>query len=339
MNKSILFRITSCMIAALSFMGCMDDKKGAEVVERFPLEFDLKPVGVDSLNNYPGTYDISVAGDYFVGMRKADYFFFVLDKDFRLVDEIAPKGHGDGEFMAPLYCGQYIEEDSLGFIYVLERPARKLYKVALDGKTPRKCVLELPLSWELEPAYMFKCGQDSCIGGNSLYDTDFFVIDLSDDKVEKFEPVFAFDGSMAEVADISQNIATYSSSRSRMAVAYFNLPEMDIRTSSGEIIKSVFYKDLMKPEEIDRYEPKEYFLGITSTPRHIYALYVGDDMERKNGKSLVLVFDWDGNPVCRMRIDASMSIAVDEQNGRIISINEDDSQYVGVEYGLPEELL
>ena len=59
---------------------------------------------------------------------------------------------------------------------------------------------------------------------------------------------------------------------------------------------------------------------------------------RKTAKSLILVFDWDGNPVCRLRIDASVCFAIDTKNHRIVSINEDDTHFVASEYKLPDIL-
>ena len=155
---------------------CCKGRENVRLVEEFPSEYDLQATGIDSLNRYPGTYAISMAGDKFIGMRKADHFFFVLDNDFSFISEISAKGHGNGEFMAPLYCGQYVEESGKEYVYILERPKRKLYKVALDESEENKCVFEVPVSWNIEPSFLFLHGKDSCLGVNNMYSCNFFVL-------------------------------------------------------------------------------------------------------------------------------------------------------------------
>lgn len=317
---------------------CCTEQKNIRIAEQFPLDFDLKANGIDSLNHYPGTYSIAMAGDKYIGKRKAEHFFFILDEDFSLISEIAAKGHGNGEFMAPLYCGQYAEENGKEYVYILERPERKLYKVALRGNERNECIFEIPLSWNVEPSFFCLHGPDSCLGINNLHNCNFFIANLSQHKAEEQPPLQDFSGTEKEVLNMAQSIASYSAGKSRVAMAYFNLPEIDIRASNGHLIQSVFYKDIMKPSEIDQYDPHMYFADITSTDRHIYALYTGDEKVQQAGKSLVLVFDWDGNPVCRMKIDASVSIAVDTERRQIVSVNEDDSHYVASMYKLPEAL-
>ena len=106
-------------------------------------------------------------------MRKADHFFFALNNDFSLISKIAAKGHGNGEFMAPLYCDQHVEESGKEYVYILERPKRKLYKVALDESEQNECVFEIPMSWNIEPSFLFLHGKDSCLGVNSLHSCNF----------------------------------------------------------------------------------------------------------------------------------------------------------------------
>lgn len=336
------FKRNRCVCVVFSFvvllLVCCKGRENVRLVEEFPSEYDLQATGIDSLNRYPGTYAISMAGDKFIGMRKADHFFFVLDNDFSFISEISAKGHGNGEFMAPLYCGQYVEESGKEYVYILERPKRKLYKVALDESEENKCVFEVPVSWNIEPSFLFLHGKDSCLGVNNMYSCNFFVADLSQDKAEEQDAVYEFSGTEEDVFNVAQSTASYSAGNSRVAMAYFNLPEIDIRASDGRLVQSVFYESVMKPSEINKYAPRMFFDYVTSTSRHIYALYIGDKEEQDAGKSLILVFDWEGNPVCRLRIDASVCFAIDTKNHRIVSINEDDSRFVASEYRLPDIL-
>lgn len=329
-----------CAILALATLAGCDRKPHEVIVEKFPAEYSLRGKGIDSLNRFAGMYGISVAGDKFIGVRKSTKFFLVFDKDFHPLDEILPKGHGHNEFMSPLYCGQFEQEGNREYVYVLERGQRKLYKISLsDDKEDPECLVDIPLRMDLDPSFLFRLNDSVCIGTNCVRNNPFVVLNTKTWNLRTFEPTFSFNGNEEDLFVQSQNTGTYSAKQGRVSVAYFNLPQMDIRSADGDLLRTVVYERKLSPSEMDCENLKDYFGWVTSSDKYIYAKYDGDERKAAEGRTWIMVFDWEGAPVCRMEIDASVHFAVDEKNGRIISLNEDDTKFVASEYRLPDTLL
>lgn len=339
-KRSVGKGLLLCAVLALATLAGCERQPHEVFVEKFPAEYSLQGKGIDSLNRFAGMYGISLAGDKFVGVRKSTKFFLVFDKDFHLLNEILPKGHGHNEFMSPRYCGQFEKEGNREYVYVLERDQRKLYKISLsDDKEDHECLVDIPQRLDLDPSYLFRLNDSVCIGTNCVRNNSFVVLNTRNWDLRAFEPTFSFNGNEDEVFVQSQNTGTYSARRARVAVAYFNLPQMDIRSVDGQLLRTVVYERKLSPSEIDSENPKDYFGWVSSTDNYIYAKYDGDEQKAAESRTWIMVFDWDGAPVCRMEIDASVNFAVDERNGRIISLNEDDTKFVASEYQLPNTLF
>lgn len=326
------------VILLTSFLVCCKKQAPEVIVKDFPAEYALHGEGIDSLNRYAGMYMIAVAGDKFVCMRNSAKFFLVFDSDFHLQKEFLAKGHGHNEFQSPRYCGQYIKEGDKESIFVLERDQQKLFKIPLSGAEDFECVVDMHQHTDLMPSYLFRLSDTVCIGANNLEDNPFFVLNTRNWKAQTFDTAYPFEGNEADVFAQSQNTGTYSPAKSRVAITYFNLPQMDIRSAEGRLLRTIFYKNKVLPSELDSEDLKDYFGWVTSTDNYIYAKYDGDEQKAAEGKTWILVFDWEGAPVCRMEIDASVNFTVDEKNGRLISLNEDDTEFVASAYVLPDIL-
>jgi len=334
-----------CLLAGLSvallivsLCSCAGEESRV-VVTDFPHEYKLQATGIDSMNRYPGVYAISMAGDRIIALRKANKFYLVLDSDFHLLNEIAPRGHGRGEFVFPSYCGQCENDGEAEYIYVLERTESKLYRVSLAGEKDSECVVNIPQNLGLTPSFLFKVDDHTCAGTNGTGAFPFFVLDTKDWKAQSFEPTLPLEGNEAELFVLSQNIGTYSAAQSRIALAYFCFPQLDIRQSDGQLLRTVVYKRELSSSEINVENPMGYFDCVASTSRHIYALYNGEEDKPSVNKTWIFVFNWDGDPVSRMEVDACSYFTVDEAKGRIIALNEDDTRFVASEYKLPDALL
>jgi len=342
MCKSIGFTgVILCAVFAVAILAGCKRQASQVIVEKFPVEYSLKGKGIDSLNHFAGIYSISVAGDKFVGLRKSKKFFLVFDEDFHLLNELLANGHGHNEFQSPRYCEQFVKEGNKEFIYVLERNQRKLYKIPLSDTDNEdyECVVNIPLQLGLMPSYLFLLNDSICIGTNNMGNNPFFVLNTRNRELQTYEPTFDFNGNAEEVFMLSQNTGTYSEERGRVAVTYFNLPQMDLRSEDGHLLRTIVYKRKVSPSEINSETLKDYFGWVTSTDNYIYAKYDGDEQKTAEGRTWIMVFDWEGVPICRMEIDASVNFAVDEKNHRLISLNEDDTKFVASEYALPDMLF
>lgn len=70
-------------------------------------------------------------------------------------------------------------------------------------------------------------------------------------------------------------------------------------------------------------EAEDFFVDVCVTSNRIYALYEG---EEDSNESLVMVFDWDGNPIAKYHIGRSYAIAVDEDEHLMIAVLDSSSE-------------
>lgn len=311
-------RILFCVLSLVLLSSCDDNKEC--VVTMFPKTMYLKADTVEKMHKYPGILSITSVADKYVCRVQGEYFYYIFDSNFQLISQVARKGRGDKEFIAPFFSGQYHHEKGNDYIYLLERPQRVLYKVNIHDMRDIVPILSIPANKKIEPRYIFSVG-NKFVGATDYDDCKIFVCDN-----QCKECVFKeqrFTSGKSKNHELFQSLASYNSVCEKMAVSFFNMPQIDIRNSNGDILKTLYIDK--KSQFKERMSDKLYFSCICSTDKYIYALYRGYDDLEKRGKCAVLVFDWNANPIVKYVIDSSSYIAVDMKNKRILSVGENAS--------------
>lgn len=312
MNQNVLHRschgkaglaMTICAVA----VSCSRINTPYIVVEDFPTALHLEAVPVPELDSGIGAYDIMSVGEYLLCTQKhSDYFFTLYDSSFNELCHFAGKGRGHHEYLAPAYSGQYSIENNELRLSVMDRALARLDDIVIDLN-----------SFEVEYFPVCSISHNANLSVRSLYRTvDGGYCGISDDSDCKF---FTSDSSFAtidyhdhimefpvasDVHSISQTVAAMHPDSSKIAVAYFNLPQIDIRNSDGAVVKTIFIGGIMRPQDIEKQAPEDFFLQIRSDERYIYALFEGKENDT------IMVFDWDGDPVAKYNIGDSTSFAV-----------------------------
>ncbi len=302
-----------CALSIGLFFSCENNRES--VVTKFPQTISLEATPVSGMDKYPDILSVTTAADKFVCRSRGEYFYYVFDSNFKLESQVARKGHGNKEFLAPLFSGQYLQEQGKDYIYLLERPQRSLYKVNLHDERDVTSIIKLPIGQKIEPRYLFVV-DDRFIGANDDKDCKVFVYDDLRKKCVVKEQTYA--NGKSHDRELYQSLATYNPISRKLAVSFFNLPQMDIRDADGDMLRTIYVDG--KPQFKERLSDTQYFSCICSTDKYIYALYDGYAELERQGKCAVLVFDWQGNPIVKYIIDSSSYIAVDVKNKRILSV-------------------
>lgn len=294
-------------------ISCTPDKE--TYVGHFPVEMKLKGEAVVKMKVYPDIVSISYVGDKYLCRRRGRYFYTLFSAGFDSITSLAPKGHGKDEFLAPLYCGQYGEDH----ILLLDRPKCTLYRVAITDLRQRQSVAKIPSSFGVEPRFLFQVGKDKYLGADDHKGCPVFTFSSADEFIDtKVQPDVLPSGSVD--SELCENIAVYSASQRKMAVAYFNLPVLCFRDAEGTIVKTILVDNVSSIQKNGM--GGEYFTCICATPKYVYALYAGSGEIAKKGRQSVMVFDWNGQPKAKYQIDAALYLAVDENDRCLIAINE-----------------
>ncbi len=312
-------------------VSCSNDIR---VVKSFPIHEKLEGRHIASLDSLYNAYSIKKSGDNFVfSVRKEDFFLRIYDKNFRLIRTALPKGHGHGEWEAPLLTGQDININGKSYTCVLERTKASLYAVDLDGDSLETIKIEDLGKTKIQGANsVFLSAQDSSyIGAQQIKRTDLFTYHKNGDKVQLIEPqgidpnIFSTDEFV-----LSQVQMTYNEEQEKVAVAYFTFPLIHIMDKNGENgITLQLDKELPQYTKETVAEAFFYNLNLCSTKNNIYVLY---DNPQKKQEMSILVFDWDGQPVACYDVPRLICFVVDENNHRFIGILEDETNGVAFEF-------
>lgn len=317
--------------------GCMGIDVPYRIVENFPIEIRLGEEPLRALDGCLGIYDVGMAGSYLIcSERKTEFFFSVYNSDFLRVCRFARHGRGPGEYIAPVYCGQYEDEGAVLTVSIYDRATRYFDRIAVDtdsGSCQPISHFSIPLSGDLEPRVLFRYSATHVGGVSDYRDCRYFYSDTTFRQPRIAEPVLSF-GANREVHTIAQSCCAVKPDNTRIAVAFFNLPQIDIRATTGEVIKTIFIREILHPDEIDIAEAADYFLKADADDTYIYALFENPD-SGITGSNSILVFDWEGNPVGKYDIARASSFAIDKRRNKIIAINMDQTQSLCSLYSLP----
>lgn len=342
-NKCSQYHVIVILALALLLGSC---SKRVEtpyiVIEDFPVDSTLSPLPLPQLDELPGIYDISSVGDYYLCTeKKTDYFFTLYDSDFVRICSFARKGKASGEYIAPVYTGQYFKTEDGTRLHIYDRALQKfdIWQIPSDGSD-----VELISSFRIsndstiEIRVLYESLDRTFFGVSDIGDCRFFNADSTFSDIKYFDNVLKFRLTHS-VHEISQTSCALSPGWNRVAIGYYNFPQIDIREPRGNIIRTVFIEKILRPEDVDFQQIRDYCLEIEGDKNYIYALWKEPGVA---GSTSLLVFDWNGNPVARYGIDKADSFCVGPDNS-IVAIDYDKdcmtcSRYI-LDYGPRKENL
>jgi hypothetical protein len=321
------------VVCVILFTSCQQKDK-YNIVESFPVEKTLTAEIIPAFDSHVGMLGVRPAGEYVVGLLwKQDYFFDIFDTEHNLVGKLCRLGNGPNEFLAPAYFGQYDEEG----IWILERERGLFVKIDISkslaqGQTVIEKKIDLSQYPGLHPRNVFYITDELLFGTNDDSLCATFTLNPKTSEI-KFNPHVLDFPISPTTHSISQSMATLKPDRKKVATSFFRLPQIDMYSSKGERLKTVFYKEIVEPSMIDIYDGCYYYLNIFSTDDYIYALYeepVGDERT----ENYIHVFDWNGNPIASLKVDTTTDFYVSPDDKQLITLNFDAETDVVKKYDI-----
>ncbi len=314
-----LYIIVALLITTIS--SCKHKEK-LYIVDSFPVEETLTGEVISSFNSDIGILGIKQAGEYVIcDMWKQDYFFNVYDAENRLAGKLCMKGNGPDEFLAPAYYGQYDSE----CVWILERARELFFKVNLhkslaQGKTVIEERFNLSKYPGLQSRNLFYINDELFFGTNDNTSCATFTLNPKTSEI-KFNP-HVLDFPISSVThQISQSMATLKPDRKLVATSFFYLPQIDIYSSEGKRLKTIFYKKVVEPATLDVFQGlQDYYIQVFSTDEYIYALYT-EPLDYETIGHYIQVFDWDGNPVASLNVGPTTDFYVTRNNKKLVALD------------------
>lgn len=233
--------------------------------------------------------------------------------DLSYLDGVGREGRGPGEFLSP---DDVIPVKGSGSFYVLDAQGRKLVKFNESFEPQSRDEISLELNGV--PVSVHSIGEEMMITGITM-ESWVDVINTDGETIRKIgEPAdlgrdlpphilgYAWH-SVSAVNPEDRRIAVFSRS-SDVAKMYdyehetrvaewenpdFNMPRIDVQDANGN------------PAPVPADDAKTTFIWATADEDYIYALYSGkpsSDDQSSYGETIVR-FDWDLNPVDRLKLD------------------------------------
>lgn len=272
---------------------------------------------------------------------KSDY---LMQKIYLKKDSISPLlkiGNGPNEYTKI----KLSQKNKNNTFWTIDMAKRNLVNMDLSGnvikevKFPRTIFnainfdSQFIISGYTEDIEKSKNSRFSILDSSGYKVKDFGI--FPDDKIEtsNYTKLFAYQGNIAG-----------NSINKRIAFATRFGAILDIYEINNNVIKLITNKHYYYASYEDKTKSnmtgvnynkdnKFGFIDICSTPDYIYTIYSGKDFETFPNKdidylmsgNIILVYDWSGNPVCRLETNSNlMNICVDEKNTILIGLSCDD---------------
>lgn len=327
------------LIILLLLYSCGPRVKGPQVVvKEFPVNVELTGVPLSQADDHIGLYGAHRAARYVVCTQyKQDHFFKIFDSELRLCGEVCRKGRGPNEFLAPAYFGQYAVEDGDTKIWVLERPSERFIKINLS-ETLRHNRLTVEHQYDLsrykglEPRNIFHIDDETLFGTNDDELCATFVVNPTSGAVQFNDHALPFPRS-AHTHMLTQNAATLKPDGTMIASCFFSLPQIDIYSSNGKRINSLFFGKVVDPRTVDTSVVRGYYDQICSSNEFIFAMYkmpTGEDTYDNH----IHVFDWTGRPRASLKIGAAYDLCFDSERGNLLTVDYDAEIDIFTSYNL-----
>lgn len=319
-------------ILSIVLYACNTIPENSIIVENFPSTILLKSDSITNFDDELGLMALYDAGNFILcNSHKTAYHYSIYSKDslYKLCN-ILKEGRGPGEFIAPDYFSQYQIENKETKIWILERAINKYFKINID-KTITQDSLFIEKDYDLKPfrntdyREMYHINENLLFATEDQQDCQHVLLHLLKNEKE-FIPLSLPFPNRPNVHEISQNISTKHPTKSYIASAYFNFPQIDL-IDAGKIYKTIFYKKVIFPLETSSAQSNdEYFNCICSDTNFIYVLY-NPTSDTPPKTSDILVFSWQGEAICKYVIPYSTYFFIDGKKNCLYTINTQKETY------------
>lgn len=304
------FILLAALIAAA---GCSRVDAPHEIVKEFPVDITLPGKQLAGFNDRLGLIDIDAIGQYMLCREhRTEFFYSLYDSESNLLQQFGRRGRGPGEFLAPEYTGVHTAYADSLILHFLDWATGTGYRLKVDKN-----------GIKAEEEFNFSAGTGTSaravyhrpgigyFGVSDDMDCKFFCTGEDFGNYRTFSNVLEFPQDLS-AHEIAQSDCCVSQDLTRIAIGWFNFPQIDIRSADGTIIRTIFIGQIIRPQDIKPGEAEDYFLKLTAYGGHIYALF---NDPASPGESSILVFDWEGTPLARYRIDTASSFTVGDSAG------------------------
>lgn len=344
-------QLTAIIAMYILVLSCQKDKpitNAHTIVSEFPINIELTPTIVPEFDEEIGLISISKAGKYIITMKaKQNYFFTIFDSEHNKLIDICRKGNGPNEFIAPIYLEQYEVVGGETKIWVLERVTNAFYLINIEQTIKEKELV-------IDKQYDFhKLNKTELRNLLQINDSIFIGTAQCSESLEYKITILNIQNNTVTVKDnflpfiedepalnftLSQNWLSLKPDKTAFVSSFSQIPELDLYKISGERYLSLFYKEILTPADLlktDITVERDGLRQTYATDSYIYTLST-ESKEQDMYEYYILVFNWDGKPIVRLKIAETDSFFVDEESRKIYTVCFEKDEGNVMTYDLPD---
>lgn len=334
------------------FTSCTNNSENPllKVISQFPEEISLNGQAITDVRSdfYPrqmGLFDNLLV---FCDWENSPYFHVYNLPDFDFMGNFGLQGRGPGEYLDPVFWGQFQQEDSIRmWVHQMNINIFSLVNIeqSLVNKnyTPQTQIL---IPHEFQTAVNLLAISDSIVIGSGISaDGEFFffypeneTLEWKDFRIDYTKNVNSFfRNNLDYIPLLKQGVIKVKPDQKRFVKAMVYAPIIDVFFPNGDIDFSIVLKDFTVPDFLNGdFNPntKAWYENIFLTDDFIYALNRNCSIlqyaEGECNNVEIHVYNWRGEPVKKYLLNDGIApaapFAVDEQNQKIYSLNFKESE-------------
>lgn len=255
------------------------------------------------------------------------------DKDFTQFNDFARKGQGPGEVsgVSPLFA----VNPSNGCFTVYDPYLMKMYETSFDSDLALKELISFPDEYKrYSPSQVVKLKNGSYVGARGDFNYGMVLYNPDSCAVAEWPLGADFDLNAPVSDEVSMRAISYNLHRGIIGEIYGTLPIVILHDENGDIVGKYNYSGYSQHTDPDN-SIADCFMDLELSDSYVWLLF-GDPDE--SDVSRVFTLDYEGNPIAEFIISPTYSIAIDEQERRLLSINPDIEDGNLTIYDLPDFL-
>ncbi|MCM1111001.1 MAG: TolB-like 6-bladed beta-propeller domain-containing protein [Clostridium sp.] len=315
--------------------GCVNNHDIEKQFCEFPVSITLEGERIympDSVIRVLGMADVVDSG-YVYFLYDSPFALSASDTEFKNFTEFARKGQGPGEVAG---VSAMFSTKSSGDGFTVYDPYRmKLYGTSFGSGFVLNELSAFPDDYiKYSPSQVFCIGDGTYVGARGDFNYGLVAYNPAASTVAEWPLGDDFDTVDPVYEEVATRSIGYNRKNGVVGEIYGAYPVVILHDETGRIVGRYRYTGYAAHTAPDN-QPADCFMDLELTDSYIWILY-GDQDESESSK--ILVLDYAGEPIAELVIESTSSLAVDEKNRKILSIDPNNDDGNLTVYNFPEIL-
>lgn len=347
----LIGKLTYVVFILFGLYSCIDrgNRESMVIIKQFPETVSLVGKTVNEIRSNFNPFQMGLHEDLlvFCDWENSLHFHLYQVPDFQYIGSFGQQGRGPGEFMDPVFWGQFENRDSeMMWVYQIYSNLFTLVDInesLLNQASQPEVIISVP-SEAQEAVNIISLNDSVVLGSGYATDGEFFYFNHKS-KTMQWQPFRTtytrnitsfFQANHEYISTLKQGITKIKPDKTRFVKAMVYMPLIDVYKANGEHDFSILLRDFSMPDfNQGRFDPSGsgWYENIFLTDKHIYAINRNCRIQQYiDGECIdteIHVFDWQGQPVIKYKLNEGIAPAspfvVDEEHQKIYIVNFKDS--------------